>query len=105
MVMGKVTVMSGRGVRIALTNGSVGSVALTDLHDKFVPNALEGLVGCPYVRACILPAGPSDKPGSLRLSLKQSDGAAHAGMLPITCTSHSRRTTQVGSKRMQFYHN
>ena len=42
MVTGRVAAIAGGGVRVQLTPHSYGRVALTDLHDSWVPNALQG---------------------------------------------------------------
>lgn len=102
LVTGKVLKILGAGVVIELTKTLKGIVALTDLHDGWVPNALAGVNPGQFVRARVLGADSSsscgdggdgsgsndkqqqqplvDKHGHLLLSLKPSDGGAVAGV-------------------------
>lgn len=76
--------LSGRGVRAVLANGAIAHCALTDLHNAFVPNALEGLAVGSFARARVVAPAAGDAP--LRITLKQSEGCAHAGaqLLPFS---------------------
>lgn len=78
--MAKVQSASGQGIWCWLANGAVATAALTDLHDSFVLNALEGFQVGKFVRAMVLKIPP--KGGKLKLSLRSSQGAAHAGIFP-----------------------
>lgn len=95
-LLGRITSVGGAGVRVQLGARSSGRVALTDIHDGPVPQALAGLEAGQYVQAAVL--GPDvvaastkskGKGGSgtdggasqLLLSLRPADGgscAAHA---------------------------
>lgn len=90
LLLGRVTaVAGGSGVRLQLTARSTGRVALTDIHDAPVQQALAGLKAGQYCRAAVLgpdptAAGSKRKGGDsaqLLLSLRPSAGgqcAAHA---------------------------
>lgn len=82
--MCQVKALSGRGVRAVLANGAIAHCALTDLHNAFVPNALEGLAVGSFARARVVAPAAGDAP--LRITLKQSEGCAHAGaqLLPFS---------------------
>lgn len=91
LVTGKVLKIIGAGIVIELTKTLKGIVALTDLHDSRVPNALASLNPGQFVRARVLGADGDpqqqqqqqplvDKHGHLLLSLKPSDGGAVAGV-------------------------
>lgn len=62
LVMAKVQRCGGAGVWATLADGSCTSVQLTDLHDKFVPNALEGLKSEQIVRAKVTKESMSETP-------------------------------------------
>jgi rRNA biogenesis protein RRP5 len=70
----------GSGVLVVFgpRRGEAGVVAVTDLHDRWVPNALEGLAAGAYVRASVLP-GARDGHGRVPLSLRPSDGGRVIG--------------------------
>ncbi|KAG2446158.1 hypothetical protein HXX76_000753 [Chlamydomonas incerta] len=75
LVMGRILSASGAGVRVSLGPKRAGRVALTDIHDSPVPNALAGLVEGAYVRVRVL-----GKDGDFAvLSLRPSRGGAVAG--------------------------
>jgi predicted RNA-binding protein with RPS1 domain len=100
LITGKISKILGAGVVIELTKTLKGIVALTDLHDGWVPNALAGLNPGQFVRARVLGAADVapdaaaaaaagqqqqqqpliDRHGHLLLSLKPSDGGAVAGV-------------------------
>lgn len=88
LVMAKVQSASGQGVWCWLANGAVATAALTELHDAFVPNALEGLQAGTFVRAAV--AQLPGKGGKLKLTLRSSQGALHAGVqIPqLDCFQH-----------------
>ncbi|GLI68751.1 hypothetical protein VaNZ11_013243 [Volvox africanus] len=76
LVMGRIYAITGFGVRVKLgARGQVGCVALTDIHDHWVPNALKGLKAGTYVRVRVL--GQKDE--FAMLSLRPSQGGAVAG--------------------------
>lgn len=75
LVMGRVFSVNGSGVRVCLGHKKAGKVALTDIHDEWVPDALEGLREGIFVRVRIL--GRDGK--FLVLSLRPSDGGVVAG--------------------------
>jgi rRNA biogenesis protein RRP5 len=99
LITGKISKILGAGVVIELTKTLKGIVALTDLHDGWVSNALAGLNPGQFVRARVLGAADMsaaadaaaaagqqqqqpliDRHGHLLLSLKPSDGGAVAGV-------------------------
>lgn len=80
LVMGKVQSASGSGVWCWLANGAVATASLTELHDQYVPNALQGLKPGTFVRAAV--AKLPSKAGKLKITLRQSRGCSHSG----TCT-------------------
>eukprot|EP00955_Chlamydomonas_euryale_P022290 235489-Chlamydomonas_euryale.AAC.2 len=47
---GRVVAVTGGGLRVALPGRHTGTVALTDLHDRWVPNAVAGIAKGAYVR-------------------------------------------------------
>ena len=53
MVTGRVAAITGGGVRVQLGARMHGRVALTDLHDGWVANALAGLLTSPSDRLSI----------------------------------------------------
>jgi hypothetical protein len=69
----------GSGLLVQLGWHALGVVALTDIHDSWVTNALTGIEEGAYVRARVLP-GPPDARGRLRLSLRPSDGGVVEGL-------------------------
>jgi predicted RNA-binding protein with RPS1 domain len=86
LVMARVQRCSGAGVLLTLPDGSRSLVPLTDLHDKFVHNALEGLKMGHIVRARILESGAAEvdpenagdgNNGSARKSGEQGAGKEH----------------------------
>lgn len=98
VVLGRVTAVGGAGVRVQLSAQTGGRVALTDIHDASVQQALAGLRTGQYCHAAVLgpdPAarrsrrGPSsgDEEGGgsqLLLSLRPSAGGqcgAHAAAM------------------------
>jgi hypothetical protein len=89
--MGCIKSVSGRNVQCVLANGTTATVALTDLHDAFVPNALLHLEVGGYVRGRIKAHPAGDDAFRLLLSLRQSDGGTHAGVATmfgqLTCVS------------------
>jgi rRNA biogenesis protein RRP5 len=81
LVLGRVAAAPrGSGVLVVFgpRRGEAGVVAVTDLHDQWVPNALEGLSAGRYVRAKVLP-GERDAQGRVTLSLRPSDGGRVIG--------------------------
>ncbi|KAG2498018.1 hypothetical protein HYH03_004276 [Edaphochlamys debaryana] len=75
LVMGRIVAVSGAGVRVAIGAKRFGRVALTDIHDTWVPDALAGLTEGAYVRARVV-----GKDGETALlSLRPSRGGAVAG--------------------------
>lgn len=74
LVMGRVAGVSGAGVRVQLA-GKAGRVAVTDVHDAWVANALEGIKEGVFVRARVL----SMEDGRPVLSLRPSQGGKVAG--------------------------
>lgn len=79
LVMGRIKSVSGRGVQCELANGSSASVALTDLHDAFVPNALLRLAVGVFVRGRVKANPTSEGDRRVWLSLRQEAGGQHAG--------------------------
>lgn len=75
LMLGKVKACSGAGVLIQLGAGvgAMGHVALTDIHDTWVSNALAGIPVGAFVRAKVLEA-QLDGLGRLPLSLRASEG-------------------------------
>ena len=104
VAVGRVMAVGGGGVRVQVSPRSTGTVALTDIHDAPVANALQGLEVGQYVAAFVLPgagatgssgAGAKKKgagtasdakaAGGPALSLRPSRGgacAAHAAAAP-----------------------
>lgn len=80
LVMAKVQSANGQGIWCWLANGAVATAALTELHDAFVSNALEGFQVGKFVRAMV--AKVPSKGGKLKLSLRSSQGAVHSGTYP-----------------------
>lgn len=91
LVLGRISAVGGGtgGVRVQLSARSAGRVALTDVHDAPVQQALAGLAPGQYCRAAVLGADPSSAGSKRRggggtqllLSLRPSAGgqsAAHA---------------------------
>jgi predicted RNA-binding protein with RPS1 domain len=87
LVPGRIVSVAGSGVVVQLGPKTLGVVALTDIQDTWVPNALAGLSTGVYVRARVLAAegakprsgGGSaaaavDSKGRVLLSLKPSQG-------------------------------
>lgn len=71
------------GLRVHLGGRLHGTVALTDVHDTYVANALTGLKEGSFVRACVLACSSEAGSGSgskplphVSLSLRPSDGGA-----------------------------
>jgi transcriptional accessory protein Tex/SPT6 len=56
LVPGKVVSVSGSGVLVQLGAKQQGLVALTDIHDHWVPNALSGVSSGTFVQARVLTA-------------------------------------------------
>jgi rRNA biogenesis protein RRP5 len=90
--LGVVTAVGGGGVRVQLGARASGRVALSDIHDAAVPNALEGLAERQFVRVCVLGReqerdGPGGGEGAaFALSLRPSRGGAcpaHASRAPL----------------------
>lgn len=91
LVPGRVVSVAGSGVVVQLGPKLQGAVALTDITDDWVSNALAGLSSGTYVRARVLtppgaqpsPAKPSpalvDGKGRVLLSLRPKDGGLVAG--------------------------
>lgn len=95
-VLGRITSVGGAGVRVQLGACSSGRVALTDIHDGPVQQALAGLEAGQYVQAAVVGPDPAASStggkgrgggkadgatSQLLLSLRPSDGghcAAHA---------------------------
>ena len=59
LLLGRVAAVGGGGVRVALGGHSGGRVALTDIHDVPVEDALAGLKAGQYCRAAVLGPDPS----------------------------------------------
>ncbi len=86
--LGVVTAVSGAGVRVQVGAAAAGRVALTDVHDAPVADALAGLAPRQVVRVAVLARGSGSgggggggEAGLLALSLRPSRGgeaAAHA---------------------------
>jgi rRNA biogenesis protein RRP5 len=87
--LGVVTAVSGAGVRVQVGAAAAGRVALTDVHDGPVADALAGLAPRQVVRVAVLSRGSGGggggggggEAGLLALSLRPSRGgeaAAHA---------------------------
>ena len=81
LLLGRVQAARGSGLLVALGWRALGVVALSDIHDRYVPNALAGVQEGAFVHARVLP-GPPDARGRLRLSLRPSDGGAVEGLAP-----------------------
>ncbi|KXZ56455.1 hypothetical protein GPECTOR_1g407 [Gonium pectorale] len=78
LVLGRVVGAGGGGVRVSLGAGRPGKVALTDIHDGWVPDALAGVAEGDYVRARVL-----GRDGEVTvLSLRASRGGALARPRP-----------------------
>ena len=54
LAVGVVVAVAGSGVQIQLAPGHSGRVALTDIHDVSVKNALQGLKPHQFVKVCVL---------------------------------------------------
>jgi cytosine/adenosine deaminase-related metal-dependent hydrolase len=77
--MGCIKSVSGRAAQCMLANGTTATVALTDLHDTFVSNALQHLEVGAYVRGRVKAHPAQEDSVRMWLSLRQSDGCKHAG--------------------------
>uniref|UniRef100_A0A383V4G5 S1 motif domain-containing protein n=1 Tax=Tetradesmus obliquus TaxID=3088 RepID=A0A383V4G5_TETOB len=86
LVPGRIVSVTGSGVVVQLGPKTLGVVAVTDIHDSWVPNALAGLSAGVYVRARVLAAEGAeprsggaaaaavDSKGRVLLSLRPSEG-------------------------------
>lgn len=90
LVMAKVQRCSGAGLSVSLADGSRGRVQLTDLHDKFVANALQGLKPEQVVRARVTQTTVTDSAQADEANA-QSDGSGGKG--------RGRRKGSEGQKR------
>ena len=88
LVMGRITGAKGcGGLLVTLGGKASGRVALSDIHDTWVPNALEGLEQGAFVRCCVLGVEEAGAKGALvpggqrrlQLSLRPSRGGAVSG--------------------------
>lgn len=102
LVLGRVTAVGGSGgVRLQLSARSTGRVALSDIHDAPVQQALAGLKAGQYCRAAVLGPDPTKAGGKrkggegtqLLLSLRPSAGGQ--------CATHSAAKQQQGSDTPQ----
>lgn len=95
LVMAKIQSACGQGIWCWLANGAVAIVPLTEVHDAFVPNALEGLKPGAFVRAAI--SHIPEKGGKMKLTLRMSKGATHPGeiLLLIMTTGLSLVCSQL----------
>jgi hypothetical protein len=122
LVMGRVTGVAGTGVTLHMGGRLHGRVAITDIHDAWVPNALAGIAVGAYARAVVIAAptseggnqqsdGSSGAPASgqlprLQLSVRPSRGGALAGrceekqqlnaIVPCRCYVHLARRPDPG---------
>ena len=76
LVTGKVMDVRGEGVVVQIGPRQQGVVALTDIHDFWVPNALAGISKGTFVKARVLDdtAAGSGQGSRVALSLRHSDG-------------------------------
>ncbi|KAF5829876.1 hypothetical protein DUNSADRAFT_15392 [Dunaliella salina] len=90
------------GLRVQLGGRLHGMVALTDVHEVYVPNALEGLQEGSFVRARVLScaaengsstSGEGSKLPRVTLSLRPSDG----GAVPEAAAQAAARAVQEGA--------
>ncbi|KAL4451480.1 hypothetical protein ABPG75_007142 [Micractinium tetrahymenae] len=79
-LLGHITAVDGAGVRVQLGARSSGRVALTDIHDEPVQQALEGLEAGQYVQAAVL--GPDTSAGGSR-GRSKAGGDAHGGAVQL----------------------
>jgi hypothetical protein len=79
LLLGRIQAARGSGVLVQLGWHALGLVALTDIHDSWVDNALAGLAEGTFVRARVLD-GPPDARGRLRLTLRPSEGGVVEGL-------------------------
>jgi hypothetical protein len=78
LVIGKITAARGSGVLVQLGWHALGIVALSDIHDAWSDNALQGVQEGAFVRARVLD-GPPDARGRVRLTLRASEGGLIEG--------------------------
>ena len=89
--MGRVGSTAGGVVHVHVGRRTYGRVAMTDIHDGPVANALEGIQEGLFVRCCVLGAAPEHgkaKGGKgqgteLQLSLQPSKGGIWAGQQTV----------------------
>lgn len=67
--------VTGTGVRVHLAGNASGQVALTDIHDSFVANALEGIEVGDFVRCRVM--GRAEAKG-VNNSGREKRGAQHS---------------------------
>ncbi|KAG1654779.1 hypothetical protein FOA52_007439 [Chlamydomonas sp. UWO 241] len=102
---GRVVAVSGAGLRVALPGKRTGTIALTDMHDTWVPNALEGVVKGAYVRVKVLPKASQMGAGTatdgtplLRLTARPAHGGGVSGVAQGDATSAAAAPAK-GKKR------
>eukprot|EP00887_Chlorella_sp_A99_P001742 scaffold19.g1742.t1 len=91
VVLGRLATVAGTGVVVQLGARSRGRVALNDIHDAPVANALAGLQAGQYVRAAVV--APADERGVVALSLRPSQGgecAAHKDAQPTPASGSAQ---------------
>ena len=96
LLLGRVGSMAGGVVHVHVGRRTYGRVAMTDIHDGSVPNALEGIQEGLYVKCCVLGTAPEHGKGKqgktqgpeLQLSLQPSKGGKWAGQKTV----QSRKT-------------
>ncbi|BDA47226.1 probable protein RRP5 homolog [Coccomyxa sp. Obi] len=98
LVNGQITQVSGTGVRVHLAGHASGHVPVTDIHDSFVPNAIEGIEVGDFVRCRVIGQAEAKgvnnsgrekregQEGVWQLSLRPSQGAWREGV-PAASTS------------------
>lgn len=98
-LLGRVGSTAGGVVHVYVGRRTYGRVAMTDLHDAWVPNALEGIEEGLFVRCCVLGMAPEHGKGNegkgqgteLQLSLQNSKGGKWAGQQTVKKTSSSSK--------------
>lgn len=106
LILGRVVAVSGAGVKIRLANGDLGMVALSDIHDGFVENALSGLEAGQAARVRVLSKSEADGMWSLMLKpsqggcislFAQQDGREESAAEPLKLEVNRRVTGYVRS--------
>ena len=91
LLLGRVGSAAGGVVHVHVGRRTYGRVAMTDIHDGLVPNALEGIQEGLFVKCCVLGPAPEHGKGKggkaqgseLQLSLQPSKGGEWAGQKTV----------------------